>query len=68
MVDHLAKAYAEHRVGLGLLEAGHLLEVFVAQSVSWTIVVTVPGRGACISAAGSDWESLPARSARGLGT
>lgn len=73
----LQKRYSEQRGAAGITQSGGLLEVTVAPSGSWTILLTLPGEPACVVAAGQDWQfmdsvgavgiSVPAQPPRNLG-
>ncbi len=59
----LEKNYNERRSGLGLTSNGGVIELFTAESGSWTILITMPGGVTCIIGSGEGWEAqrqLPA--------
>jgi hypothetical protein len=56
----LEKRFSEARGAAGITQAGGLLEVTVAESGSWTILLTVPGQPTCIVAAGEEWQFMAA--------
>ena len=61
----LEKNYNERRSGLGLTSNGGVIELFTAESGSWTILITMPGSVTCVFGSGEDWEhqrKLPALS------
>ena len=58
IVDVLEQDYKEHRVATGLSDAGALLEVFVSESQSWTVVFTIPGGHSCVLSGGQNWEEI----------
>lgn len=70
IVKRLADGHQEARYAMGLAANGSLVEVFVAPSGSWTILVTRPGGPSCVAGAGMDWtlEVTPAPTSRGQGT
>jgi len=51
----LARSYKEQPRAMGLTLTGHLLEIYVSESGTWTTVVTSPGGRACIVSAGKGW-------------
>ncbi len=60
----LAQAFQEKQVGYGLVSKATVVEIYVSQGGSWTMLVTdVTGRS-CILAAGEGWETTPAVTAR----
>lgn len=69
LVAHLRTAFQEHRHAVALTGNGRLLEVFVAESGSWTIVVSQPDGPSCILSAGESWDvDRPAIPPRGRET
>ena len=63
LVAQLADRYRESRRGLGLAANAALVEVFAADTGSWTIITTLPDGTACLVASGENWmqqtEALP---------
>ncbi len=59
MVQLLSKRFSEVPKAVGLVGQTRVMEVYVSQKGSWTIVVTNSGGQACILAAGNDWEDVP---------
>ena len=55
VVAGLERHYQEAQSALGLTAKGHLIEVFVGPSGSWTIIQTSPQGMSCIMATGSRW-------------
>ncbi len=64
LIAQLEKSYDESRSGLGLASNGHVVELYTADSGSWTILITMPGAAAtCVWGSGDGWEhqrKLPA--------
>jgi hypothetical protein len=54
----LAERYGESRRALGLAQNGVLMELYAAQSGSWTITITRPDGITCLVAAGENFQSL----------
>jgi hypothetical protein len=52
----LENDYQEQKVAGGLSDAGALVELFVADRRSWTIVFTIPGGPSCVLSGGESWE------------
>ncbi len=57
VTEHLAQNYQESSAGTGLTFAGQAIERFVADSGTWTIVVTKPNGTACIVSHGEAWQT-----------
>lgn len=58
-VAALRHGYGEITVGHGLMADGRLVEFFLSDSGSFTIIATTPGGISCAVAAGRHWEFLP---------
>jgi len=58
IVDVLEKGYQERKVADGLSDAGALVELFLSDRRSWTIVFTIPGGQSCVLSGGEAWETL----------
>ncbi len=56
MTGHLDKNYQESRSGLGLSTNGAVLELFTANTGTWTILLTRPGGPTCVLGSGEGWE------------
>ena len=55
-VSKLEKGYGEHRVGLGIgPSGGAIYELYVAETGTWTILVTRTNGLTCIAASGDSW-------------
>lgn len=55
----LQQRYSEERGAAGITQSGGLLEITVAPTGSWTILLTLPGQPACVVAAGEEWQFMP---------
>ncbi|MCP5072226.1 MAG: hypothetical protein GY947_02885 [Rhodobacteraceae bacterium] len=55
----LTGKYKEARKGLGLVGNRRVMEVFVSESGSWTLVMTDLNGVSCIIAAGHSWQDAP---------
>jgi hypothetical protein len=60
LVAHLSEQFQERQFAFGLIGPVAIMEVFVGQSGSWTIIVTDVAGKSCIIAAGDNWESVVA--------
>lgn len=54
----LAERYGEQRHALGLSQNGVVMELYAAQSGTWTITITRPDGITCLLAAGDSFQSL----------
>jgi hypothetical protein len=59
IVRELSENLVEKRLGMGLTNAGALLELFVSKGGTWTIVVSTPKGWGCVFAAGDYWLQVP---------
>lgn len=56
MVEKLEGNYQEVQAGLGLATNGALVQLYVSESGSWTMLLTNARGVACLIAAGHNWE------------
>ncbi len=61
LVKIIAGKYKELPRALAIAGESNLLEVYVSETGSWTILITRPPGVACIVAAGQSWEEFPAQ-------
>lgn len=59
IVRVLAKKYSEAPRAVATVNDSRLVEIYVSEKGSWTILVTKAGGKSCIIAAGQDWEDVP---------
>ena len=65
-VAKLAAGYGEVQAGIGLGAGGRsVVELYVSESGSFTILVTQPNGLACIAAAGDGWQAIAAAAGEG---
>ena len=58
-VTELGSRYDEQVSGRGLVEGGRaMVEVFVSETGSWTIVLTDTGGRSCLVASGGEWSTV----------
>lgn len=61
-VTKLGQQYGEHQVGIGIGSKGSsVIELFVAESGTWTILMTQTNGMSCITASGDNWSASPLR-------
>jgi hypothetical protein len=59
-VAKLKQSYGEQKVGLGLGSKGSaVFELFVAETGTWTLLVTRTNGISCIAASGDNWMASP---------
>ncbi len=56
IVAHLGSDYKEGRAGIGLAASGTVVELFTADSGTWTMLMTAPGGQTCVMGSGEGWE------------
>ena len=60
-VTHLDKQFEEKVSGRGLAANGkRMIELYVSESGSWTMLASDPRGHSCIVASGEDWQSIAA--------
>ena len=52
----LVEQYLERQRGAGMTNDGKLLEIFVSEKGTWTVVVSLSMGSSCIVAEGTDWQ------------
>ena len=57
MVEKLAEEFKENPMALGMVDQNAVLEIFVSQQGSWTIIATDPNKTSCVISAGEGWQS-----------
>ncbi len=59
-VAKLKNTYGEEKIGLGLGQRGaSVVELFVSESGTWTVLVTRTNGMSCVAASGDNWSSSP---------
>ncbi|MGE0238105.1 MAG: hypothetical protein AB7F09_08455 [Parvibaculaceae bacterium] len=56
VVNELTLRFKEAPEANGIMPDGMLLEVFVSEARSWTILITSPKGISCLAATGENWE------------
>ena len=59
VIDALDSQYKESPRAIGLVSKEAVLEIFVSETGTWTVVVTDPAGVSCVLAAGQSWEEIP---------
>ncbi len=58
VVGVLGSKYAERVVGMGVVGTRGFMQLFVAETGTWTVLLTTPEGISCIIAAGDSYEAL----------
>ena len=58
LVAVLARDYGESLAGQGLTDDGQLVELFVGDRRSFTLIITASSGVSCMLLAGGDWEQM----------
>jgi hypothetical protein len=53
---YLADHNSERHRGWGLIHDGRLLEIFISEKGTWTVLVSLPTGMSCIVFEGTDWQ------------
>jgi hypothetical protein len=56
MISYLGKDYKEIRTGMGIAANGSVVELYTAETGSWTMLMTRPGGPTCVMGSGEAWE------------
>lgn len=59
IVAALKSHYQENRQAIGLAATAGVVELYVSEAGTWTMIVTTPAGQTCIAAAGKAWQSTP---------
>lgn len=60
MVAHLNDQYREYRRGAGVHNEAGVIELYVSNQGSWTLLLTRPDGASCPLAVGEHWHDMPA--------
>lgn len=66
IVNFLDKNFAEKLTAVGLINQNAVLEVYAAESGTWTLIITDVHGVSCFLLSGDSWETIPALP--GMGT
>jgi hypothetical protein len=59
VVDFLGSHYSETLQAVGFINQAVILEVYVSENGSWTMLVTTANGSSCVVFAGQSWETIP---------
>ncbi len=57
MVQKLASEFKENPMAVGMVDQSAVLEIFVSDEGTWTILATDTGGMSCVLSAGEGWQS-----------
>ncbi|MBB5571635.1 MULTISPECIES: hypothetical protein [Rhizobium] len=60
IVAFLEAHYSEKLSAIGQLDPKNIIEIFAAESGSWTMMITSISGRSCVILTGQNWESIPA--------
>lgn len=66
LVEQLAAQFHERQAAVGQLDQTAIVEVFVSDQGTWTIIASGTDGQSCVLAAGQDWESLDGSAGAGV--
>jgi len=58
ILGKLQHAFNEKTVNVGVTAKGERLEVLVAPSGSWTVLISIPGGPTCVASHGDGWRAI----------
>ena len=58
LTGFLSEKYDEEPIAIGMIDRSGVMEVYLSEGGSWTIVVTSANGLSCVIAAGKAWEDL----------
>lgn len=59
LIDKLAADFGEVPIAGGVDGGGQLIEILTSPSGTWTLLIVVPGKTACIMGSGDGWREYP---------
>ncbi len=57
----LGKRFKETRIGMGLINAGQMMELYMSEEGSWTMLITRPDGVSCFGPVGKNWMHIKAK-------
>ena len=64
VVAFLGKKYQETRIGMGLINAGQMMELYISAEGTWTMLITRPDGLSCFGPVGKNWTHIKAKPLR----
>ena len=59
IVDLLGNKFRESRRVMGVVNSTAVMEIFMSQQGTWTMVITDTSGTSCITGAGEEWQDIP---------
>ncbi len=56
--SYLQEAYAEKLAAVGMVNEQSIMEIYVSDSGTWTVVLTNPAGVSCLVLSGQGWQSI----------
>jgi len=64
VVTFLGTKFKETRKGMGLINAGQMMELYISDAGSWTVLITRPDGVTCFGPVGKNWMGIRPKSTR----
>lgn len=64
VVAFLGKKNKETRIGMGLINAGQMMELYLSAEGTWTMLITRPDGLSCFGPVGKNWVHIKAKPLR----
>jgi hypothetical protein len=64
VVEFLGTKYKETRVGMGLINAGQMMELYMSEAGTWTMLITRPDGLSCFGPVGKNWTHIKTKPLR----
>jgi len=64
VVAFLGKKYKETRIGMGLINAGQMMELYMSAEGPWTMLITRPDGLSCFGPVGKSWTHIKTKPAK----
>lgn len=61
VTQFLKEKYHETRVGMGLINAGQMMELYISERGTWTMLITRPDGVTCFGPVGKSWTHIKAK-------
>ncbi|APG83911.1 hypothetical protein [Sinorhizobium americanum] len=58
VIEFLAKQYSEKQAAVGMVNQQAVMELYAADSGTWTLVITDVSGRSCVILAGKSWETI----------
>ncbi|MHA3913830.1 hypothetical protein [Halovulum sp. GXIMD14793] len=59
IVEHLSTKYGEQLIGVGLERRNAMVELYVSETGTYTVLVSFPNGRACLVVSGEHWQIRP---------